>query len=560
MRTDTKLLFIIMVLASCLRLFMLSSAPAGLNADEAALGYNAYSLIQTGADEHKASWPLVFRSFDDYKPPLYVYLSIPFIYFLGLTTFAVRLPSALLGVATVYLTYLLVNELFKNFQFKHLSLTKNTKLNIGHLASFLLAISPWHLHFSRGAWEVNVSLFFLTLAIYGYIKGLKQPRWYLLSSIAFVAALYTYHSIRLIAPLIFLSMTVSYGKTIITQLKQKNSRIIITSSLLLGLIFLLPLAKQMLSSEGQSRFSGVSIFADSGPLWQALEQRRLSPDPDALITRLKHNKYLSYTNRFVENYLSHFSPDFLFVNGDEIARSKVPGFGQSYLILLPFYGLGILALLFLNSPSSRLVLSWFLIAPLAAALTFQSPHALRSQNLVIPLNIIISLGAILFFTWVNRIKPKSTLIIFTLLVFLVIQSHFSYLKKYYVDYPRVYPYAWQYGFDQLVNYVEPIQDDYQTIIISDRYDQPYILMAYFLKYDPAKLQKELVFSNRDNFGFSTGRAFGNFQFHKIDWAKDSLNTKALIVVADEIVPDDIEPLHVIYYKDNSPVFRLYQTH
>ena len=139
------------------------------------------------------------------------------------------------------------------------------------------------------------------------------------------------------------------------------------------------------------------------------------------------------------------------------------------------------------------------------------------------------------------------------------QSHFSYLKQYYIEYPKQLPHAWQYGFDQLASYLEPRMDDYDKIIISDRYDQPYILLAFYLQYPPRQLQQELVFSDRDNFGFSTGRSFANFEFHRIDWEADSQNKNSLIVVADETVPSDLEPFHTIYYPNGQPVFRLYET-
>jgi len=550
----SKGLILVLLLAALLRLLFLGEYPAGLNADEAALGYNAYSLIQTGADEHGVSWPLVFRSFDDYKPPLYVYIVLPFVYLFGLTPFVVRLPSALLGIATVYLTYLLVNQLFPKQELA----VGGKKLRLSLLTAFLLAISPWHLHFSRGAWEVNVALFFLTLGLYAFFKALNSPRFYILSALSFVASLYTYHSIRIIAPLLLLVLVILHHKQLLTQLKNSASRGFLLVAFILGLFLTLPLASQMLSKEGQSRFSGVSIFADSGPLWEALEKRRLSPDPDSLLTRLRYNRYLSYSKRFVENYLSHYQPDFLFISGDEIARSKVPGFGQSFVIFAPFFYLGLVVLFFKRTPAHRFLLAWLLLAPLAAALTFQSPHALRSQNMVIPFSLTLGIGILTFFSWLKGFKPKSVLIIFVLLSLLSAKHFVSYLNSYYFHYPKVYPFAWQYGFDQLAEYLSPIQSDYDTIVISDRYDQPYILLAFFLKYDPNRLQQELVFSDRDNFGFSTGRSFGNYKFHRItDQDFDLPNT--LIVVADEPVPDGLTPIHTLYYPNQQPVFTIYQT-
>jgi len=48
-----RLLVLILVLGFSLRLIGLSSRPLGFTWDEAALGYNAYSLLLTGKDEHE---------------------------------------------------------------------------------------------------------------------------------------------------------------------------------------------------------------------------------------------------------------------------------------------------------------------------------------------------------------------------------------------------------------------------------------------------------------------------------------------------------------------------
>src|SRR3989344_946993 len=101
---------IIIIVALGLRLVNLSEVPPGLNRDEAAIGYTSYSLIQTGKDEYGKLWPLSFKSFGDWKVPVYFYLLLPFVKLLGLTEFSVRLPSLFLAPATVLLTFFLRQE------------------------------------------------------------------------------------------------------------------------------------------------------------------------------------------------------------------------------------------------------------------------------------------------------------------------------------------------------------------------------------------------------------------------------------------------------------------
>ena len=107
-------LILILVIAVLLRFWQINTLPS-LNPDEAALGYNAYSLLKTGKDEHGISWPLHFKSFSDYKPGGYVYLALPFIKIFGLTPLAVRLPNLILSVLTIFVLYRLVLLLTKNY-------------------------------------------------------------------------------------------------------------------------------------------------------------------------------------------------------------------------------------------------------------------------------------------------------------------------------------------------------------------------------------------------------------------------------------------------------------
>src|SRR3990170_6844573 len=110
-----RILFIlIMVLAFGLRIFKLGQNPPSLYWDEASLGYNAFSIMTTGHDEHGELFPLArFIAFGDYKPPGYIYALIPGFLLLGANDLTVRLPSAVSGILMVFLTYVLVEQLTK---------------------------------------------------------------------------------------------------------------------------------------------------------------------------------------------------------------------------------------------------------------------------------------------------------------------------------------------------------------------------------------------------------------------------------------------------------------
>ena len=137
-----RLLILALVIGSITRLLWLSRYPVGFTPDEAAFGYNAYSLLLTGRDEWGTSWWKLFftnlRSFGDYKLPLYAFLAVPTVKIFGLTEFAVRLPNAIFSVLAIGAIYLLANKLFPDKELK----IKNLKLKIGNIAAAILSVSP----------------------------------------------------------------------------------------------------------------------------------------------------------------------------------------------------------------------------------------------------------------------------------------------------------------------------------------------------------------------------------------------------------------------------------
>lgn len=542
----------ILVLAAFLRLYQLTTLPA-LNADEAAIGYNAYSLLKTGKDEHGNPWPIHFQSFNDYKPGLYFYLVLPFIKLLGLTELAVRLPGALLGVATVFMVYLLVGELFPRR--KHYSLFA-IHYSLAEIAALFLAISPWHLHFSRGGWEVNVATFFITLGLWAFIKGLKQDKWWYISVLSFVASLYTYHAARIVVPLLGVGLLAwALRRNLVSKYQTKH----VLLGGLVGVLFLIPLALDFLGPAGVSRAAGVGLFADTGPFWRTNEQRGEHKDFRSPLAVVLHNKPINYGLSFLENYSDHFWGEFLFLSGDEIQRNRVPEMGQMYLVSLPLVVFGLISIA--KSPGGWVpILFWLLVSPLAAALTFQAPHALRAQNMVVPLVVISAYGALNLWQWIGSLKIPRAATVILLYGFMVVYAwdFTRYLHQYYVHMAKTYDFSSQYGVKELVQYVKENEGKYQKVVVTDRYDQPYILFLFYMQYPPEKFQGAHELTARDQFAFSTVREFDKFVFRGIKpW--DEIRTQfpnALIAGTDEEIPDEANILETIYFPSGRIAFQV----
>src|SRR5665648_328959 len=95
-------LILIIILGACLRLYNLSVNPPSLDWDEAATGWNAKTIWQTRRDEYGQLLPLSFKSFGDFKAPVYIYLTAPIVGILGINPISVRFISVLAGIISIY--------------------------------------------------------------------------------------------------------------------------------------------------------------------------------------------------------------------------------------------------------------------------------------------------------------------------------------------------------------------------------------------------------------------------------------------------------------------------
>lgn len=531
------ILICIVILASCLRLWNLPNFPAGFNADEASIGYNAYSLLQTGKDEYGDPWPITFKSFGDYKPGFYFYLVLPFVSLLGLNEWAVRLPSAFLGIGTVVLIFFLAKEIFQNRV-------------VGLLSALFLAISPWHIHFSKGGWETNAATFFIVLGTYLFIKGLKNSNLLFFSGFSLLLSMYTYQTPRIVVPVMVIILALLYQSELIFLFKKTGIR---KTMLVLFSLFILtiPLVLQFTSRTATARFTGLSFLGDVGPLSRINELRGEHNNLNDLSAKLIHNKITAYVPNFLGHYFDHFKPDFLFINGDPLIRNKIPETGQFYLIQALCIAAGLLFVIKAKLPHTRLLISWILVAPLASSMTYQTPHALRALNMVVPLIMVTAYG---LWAMMNYLKLKIKIIFLLFVIVFLVFEFFHYLESYYIHYPKRYSLSWEYGFKEMVEKLEKYESNYQKIVITDRYDQPYILVLFYKKYDPEKYQPQANLSPRDKFNFGTIRNFDNYQFRSIEPKEISLAEKTLFIGTPDEIPEDANIIDEVRFPNGKPAF------
>ncbi len=520
-----KWLVLILILGAVLRLWGLSNNPPHLTNDEAALGYNAYSILKTGKDEHGEFLPVVFKSFGDWKPGLYVYLDVPFVAVLGLNEWAVRLPAAVAGIIAVWLFYLITLKLFQ-------------KERVALLGGFFLAISPWHLQFSRGAWEANIALTLTLAGIYFFLMAVSgTPKRLLFSAVFFALTLWTYQGAKLSSAIVVLGIVFALFRSF-----SKIPRSIITNSVILGILISMPVLTSLLQGK-TGRLEVYSIFSyERSP---ETVQEILRPDNvgiDSWQYILFHSERLNFTRGVLSRWFNHYSSRFLFFEGDwSNPRQGVPNAGVILVLDLIFLISGLVALAQIRRRESTIFL-WLLLlsSPLPAALSRDSVHAVRSLNMVIPITIILALGASLL--WEKRLRlGRFAFPIYSLFSILYLSNYTYYLDQYWVHAPKQNAPFWQYGYKQIVEKLTPLQREYKEIVVKQDYAQPYIFFLFYQKYDPAKYQKTAksvyILNQYGDVGLVS--KLDNITFRDINWSADRGMAGKLFVVDPIKVPPEI---------------------
>lgn len=483
MLKNTKLfLFIILLLAFTLRFYKLGEIPISLNWDEVSNGYNAYSIAKTARDEYGNFLPLANRSFDDFKPPLYMYLDVPAIVLFGLNNFSARLPSAFFGVLSALLIYLLAKRLLQNER-------------AGVLSALLFTISPWNLHFSRVGFEANLGMFFSLLTFNLFLYSLpihkenphKQNKFLLILAAIFAAlSLYSYHSTRIFLPLLIFASLIIFRKEFFSL----NKKLIILTAFL-GLLVALPLVLLTPKEAISKRYETTMLKARTEDLETSISLMRQDEAYNQKFSNVLHNRRIIIALSTFQKYMSHFDINFLFTSGDDNLRHHIKNHGMLYLFQLPLvlYGIYICARRF--SKNILLLFAWLVIAPIPAALGDAYPHAIRSYLMLIPLTIFSAVG-LLNIVSIGKFKLVARFI----LVIIIVMSLFNYLHNYLTHY-NIEEYSWwQYGYQQAALASIKYKNEYEKVIIDPSFEQGYIFWLFYSKYDPELYQ---ILGSRDHF-------------------------------------------------------------
>lgn len=501
LKIQSHILLIIILLGAFLRLYHISTTPISLNPDELALGYNSYSLLTTGADEWGNKVPISLKSFGDWKLPVYPLITAPAVKIFGLNEFSVRLPAAIAGIILIGLVYGVSLLLFKNKK-------------IALISALFMAISPWAVFFSRGAYEPNVAVCLSMTGIYFFLKYVNNQgrRKYIISSaVCFGLSLFTYHAFLIITPLSILILLIFYFKDL------KNWKKLLIGGVVLSLFGIASLYSLSLGSG--VKLSTVGVFNDPDVIYRRAEKLRADPE-NKLIKKFLYNKGSAVVYEIAQNYALTFSPSFLFDGKTTKLFYSIGSFGYLYLLDSVFILFGLIGFAYNREKSGKFLFLLLAVTPIASAITVEAPSITRLIQIVPLFALIGSYGAYFIYTKADKFYYKLG---FAGLILLLFINMVYFLDSYFVHMNYQNARFLHYGYKEIVE-LSNKYPNYNVVVVGPQ-NFPYISFLFYDRYDPNKFRKEVKYypPSKENFYFV--KSFGRYTFvYNIDRTKLQKNT------------------------------------
>lgn len=531
---------LILLLAIFFRFYKLFSVPSHPTLDEVSIGYNAFSILQTGKDEFGNKFPILLRAYDDYRPALYVYLVIPFVGLNGLSVESVRLPSVILSILSVVAMYFLAKEFLpKNFKSR----------NIGALfVMFLCAVSPWSIYISRLGHEANAGSAFFIFGLLFFMRFVQGSKFLTyknfqlpLSSIFFALSFSSYQSEKIFIPLFVFLLFILYRKLLMSEKK------VFFLSLLLGIFISLPVFASSFDTDALIRFSGTNVFTSEHPvLTESTRRIQLNNGNEDVFQKIFDNRRVGVVLVSMQGLLSHFNPVWLLANvGGE--NFKAPDFGLLSFPEAVLIFFGFIYLIKTNAVSGKIkivFLGWLLFSILPAAITTDYPHAMRSMTVLFLPQIIAGFGLLFL---LQQVKNRNLLLSCVIFIFGV--NTLWFFHSYFTNFKIEESYRFQHGVLDALVFAKENESEFESIVVSTQgvLRASYMYYLFNEKYDPFAYQAS---GQNENGRFDTERKLGKYIF--IDPSKKEVTGSPLLIIPASSQPkDNYQILKTIMYLDNA---------
>jgi len=334
---------------------------------------------------------------------------------------------------------------------------------------------------------------------------------------------------------------------------------ILSLSVLVGLVLVLPTVKLMTTPGFLSRLNSLSILSS--------EVKK----PWGFDENLNGWKNLVFNNstelklrEFTSLYASYFSPRYLFGLGDPGPRSSYPDLAPFLGWQLPFWMAGVVWLIKKNKNKNQkelkfLIVLMMLVSPIPAAITRDPFSSIRALPLVWPLIILTAIGVEIF---LKKFGNLGKIILIFLTVWSLGKIYLSVVK--FNDYFRGY--AWEEGIEEMVN---QINGKDLPVVVDNARGEIYSQILFFTKADPKKYQEEnFEVTDKDyytNMERVKVKQIDNISVRPIIWEKDIYKNQILVgdglsISEEQMAEHCLTVVFEVKDREGKIIFRGVKTH
>jgi len=442
-RGERIALFGILAVAAALRLPALDRIPNGFIPDEALSAYDAFSIVKTGRDAHGERLPL-FPQSSARLQSLNMYLVVPWVAARGLDEWSARLPSALAGILTVALVFLLLRESFG--------------VGAALCGAALLAVSPWHVLLSRTGYDWNLLPAMAALTAWLLTRALARGAAFWPAGVAAGVSLYTYAPIRIWLPLLVGLILWTHAERLRARWRSAIPALVIT------LVMAAPVVAMTLKAEGRQRLA--AIAAPEEGAWPM-------------------------AGGFLLRFARSFSPTFLLTPAAAPELHRLRSTGLLYGFEAALVVAGVVACLARRERAALLPLLACAAAPLAVAIHRDAPDPILGATLLPWLQTLGGIGAAFLFGAAARLpRPARLAIVAGATAWAALSVARTGLDL-FREFPTYAARPWGYGARQAVATLEGRRAGHDDVIVDTGEKLAFSLILFHTRYDPARRQAEL---------------------------------------------------------------------
>jgi 4-amino-4-deoxy-L-arabinose transferase-like glycosyltransferase len=357
---------VIIAIGAVFRFWKLGSLADGMAWDEAYKGLDALAIRNYGERP-------VFLNWNAGREALIAYLVAASQLFFDYSVVSVRAVLAFFGVLTLIFVFLFSRRIFND--------------RVALVATFLLAVSKWHIIHTRYAVRVGLIVFFEVIVLYFLARGMQSSKrgwpWHIAAGFFGGLGLYTYIAYRIFP---FIALVFLLDSTNRPRLKQK------LVPLFAGALVALFVAAPMLNFSWKNRES----FNDRIERTAVWNTRGTDLSPTALVIDSTLKTFGLFTYR-----------------GDAIDRHNVKEEPMLSRFASGFFFLGLgIVLINIRKPFAAFLIIYLLLTILPGVLSVNAPHSSRTLGSVVPAILLVSVGVLSTYRLLAKFSRTLAFIVF----------------------------------------------------------------------------------------------------------------------------------------------------